>query len=96
MIRIYTMYRPLRVFFYIGLVLSIIGTVPILRFLYFYFSGEGQGHIQSLVLGGTLLVIGFITFMIGLLADLINFNRQLIESTLEKVRRLELSLENKD
>ncbi len=90
MLRMYAMYRPLRVFLLIGIVLSLIGVVPMLRFLIFFLSGEGAGHIQSLVIGGTLLVIGFITFLIGLVADLINFNRRLIELTLESTRRIEL------
>ena len=90
MIRMYAMYEPLRVFFYIGLTLSFIGILPVIRFLYFYFTGDGAGHLQSLVLGGVLLIIGFITFMIGLVADLISFNRQLTEITLEKIRKIEL------
>ena len=51
---------------------------------------SGSGHLQSLVLGGVLLIIGFVTFMIGLVADLISFNRQLTEITLEKIRKIEL------
>jgi len=89
-IRMYAMYQPLRVFFVIGVTLSIIGIIPIIRFLYFYFSGDGSGHIQSLILGGTFTILGFISFLIALVADLINFNRHLIEQTLEKVRRIEL------
>ena len=90
MIRMYAMYEPLRVFFSIGLMSSVVGVLPIIRFLYFYFSGDGSGHLQSLVLGGVLLIIGFVTFMIGLVADLISFNRQLTEITLEKIRKIEL------
>jgi len=89
-IRMYAMYQPLRVFVLIGLFLSVIGAIPILRFLYFYLSGDGAGHIQSLILGGTFIILGFVSFLIALLADLMNFNRQLIEQTLEKVRRIEL------
>mgnify|MGYP001821551980 FL=1 len=89
-VRMYSMYQPLRVFFYVGTVLMLIGIVPIVRFLFFYFSGDGGGHIQSLLLGGVLITLGFITYLIALLADLVGFNRQLIEMTLEKVRRLEL------
>lgn len=92
MVRMYTMYRPLKMFFAIGLLLSLAGAAPVVRFLYFYFSGDGGGHIQSLLLGAVLLIIGFVTFMIGLVADLISFNRQLIEITLEKVRRIELEM----
>ncbi|MCK5360122.1 MAG: glycosyltransferase family 2 protein, partial [Gammaproteobacteria bacterium] len=94
MIRMYAMYKPLRVFFYIGLSLTIIGVIPIIRFLFFYFMGNGGGNIQSLVLGGVLLIMGFITLMIGLVADLISFNRQLTEITLEKIRKIELQLKN--
>jgi glycosyltransferase involved in cell wall biosynthesis len=89
-VRMYAMYQPLKVFFFIGLTLSILGAIPIIRFLFFYFTGDGEGHLQSLVLGGVFIILGFISFLIALLADLINFNRQLIEQTLEKVRRMEL------
>jgi len=88
-IRMYAMFQPLKVFFYLGLLLSVSGVIPIIRFLYFYMSGDGAGHLQSLVLGGVLLMMGFITFMIGLVADLISFNRQLLEMTLERVKILE-------
>jgi glycosyltransferase involved in cell wall biosynthesis len=92
-LRMFTMYKPLQVFSIIGLLLMLIGLVPMVRFLVFYFSGEGAGHIQSLIIGGAFIVIGFITFVIALLADLINFNRRLLEITLEKTRRMELMLE---
>ena len=53
--------------------------------------GDGDGHLQSLVLGGVLLMMGFISFLAGLVADLISFNRQLQEMALERIRRMELS-----
>ena len=90
--RMYAMYQPLRVFFVIGMTLVLLGALPIARFLYFYLAGDGQGHVQSLILGGVLVVIGFITLLIGMLADLIGFNRQLIEITLQKVTQVELGL----
>jgi glycosyltransferase involved in cell wall biosynthesis len=91
-VRIYTMYKPLKVFALIGIILLAIGAVPIGRFLYFYFSGDGGGHIQSLILGGVFVVVGFVTLIAGFIADLISFNRRLMELTLEKVRRLEIEL----
>jgi glycosyltransferase involved in cell wall biosynthesis len=90
MVHMYAMYQPLRVFFFGGMMITLLGLIPIMRFLYFYFTGDGGGHIQSLILGGTLLVVGFVTFVLGLLAELISFNRELVESILERVRRLEL------
>ncbi|EPR42103.1 glycosyl transferase family 2 [Desulfovibrio sp. X2] len=90
MVRMYAMYQPLRVCFYIGTVLLLIGLVPIARFLFMYFTGSGEGHIQSLVLGGAFMVLGMVAYMFGIIADIVNFNRQLMEMTLEKVRRIEL------
>lgn len=91
-VRMYTMYQPLRVFVLIGALITFIGLIPIVRFLIFYMMGDGNGHLQSLILGGVLTLLGIITFLIAILADLINFNRQLIEQTLEKVRRMELQM----
>ena len=90
MVRVYGMYQPLRTFFYIATILVAIGLIPVIRFLYFYFTESGAGHIQSLLLGGVILLMGFITYLVGMVADLISFNRQLIELTLEKVRKIEL------
>lgn len=90
-IRMYVMYQPFRVFFYIGSTLSILGLLPVIRFIYFFFTTGGDGHIQSLILGGVLLMMGIVAFLAGFLADLISYNRQLHEITLEKVKRLELN-----
>ncbi len=90
MVRMYAMYQPLRVFFFLGAAMTLLGLLPILRFLLFYFTSGGAGHVQSLLLGSVLVILGFITFLVGLVADLISFNRQLLEMTLERVRRLEL------
>ena len=89
MLRIYAMYHPLRLFGYIGIVLGLAGAIPILRFLYFYLAGDSGGHVQSLVLGGVLVLMGFIALLFAIVADLVNFNRRLVETTLQKVRRLE-------
>ncbi|HNS72419.1 MAG TPA: glycosyltransferase family 2 protein [bacterium] len=88
--RIYTMYEPLKMFSYIGGTVFGAGFLIGLRFLYFYITTGGAGHIQSLILAAVLLMIGFQVFIIGLVADLIGFNRRLIESALYRVRRLEL------
>jgi len=89
MIRMYLMYQPLRFFIYLGLLLTVIGLVPVVRFLIFYYLGDGAGHIQSLILGSIFLLMGFITLVMAILADLMNFNRHLLENTLERVRRIE-------
>jgi len=93
MVRMYMMYQPLRFFFVIGAMLTIFGMIPIVRFLFLVLLGDGGGHIQSLVLGGTLLIMGFLSFLVGLLADIISFNRRLLEMTLERVRRADIDKE---
>lgn len=87
--RAYAMYNPLRVFVATGLLLALVGIVPIIRFLYFYMIGDGGGHIQSLVLGGVMMIMGVLAIMFGIVADLVGRNRQLLEATLERVRRME-------
>ncbi|NLE43621.1 MAG: glycosyltransferase family 2 protein [Chloroflexi bacterium] len=89
-LRAYTMYRPLRVFLALGLLLLLPGLVLGIRFLCFYFAGAGAGHVQSLILTAILLILGFQVCLIGLLADLIGFNRRILEEALYRIRRIEL------
>jgi ABC-type spermidine/putrescine transport system permease subunit II len=89
-LRAYTMYRPLRVFTLLSLLLLLAGVVIGIRFLYFFATGNGAGHIQSLILSAVLLIVGFQTLLIGLVADLIGFNRKILEEVLYRLRRLEL------
>ena len=91
-VRIYAMYEPLKVFSYIGVTLFGIGLAVTLRFVYYYFTGSGQGHLQSLILSAVLMIVGFQVVLIGLLADVISGNRKLIESLLVRVRALEFGL----
>lgn len=89
MVRSYAMYEPLKIFMAAGVFLMALGAIPILRFLVYYALGNGDGKIQSLLIGGVLVLMGGICAMFALIADLIAYNRQLLEITLEKVRRIE-------
>ncbi|MBI2941163.1 MAG: glycosyltransferase family 2 protein [Chloroflexi bacterium] len=89
-LRTYAMYRPLHVFLGAGLVLFAIGLAGVGRFLYFYADGQGAGHVQSIVLSGALLVLGFQVALIGLVADLVAANRRLLEEILYRLRRAEI------
>ncbi len=88
-VRAYTFYRPLRVFTTIGLLALLAGVAIGIRFLIAYFSGAGSGHIQSLILSAVLLIAGFQTLLIGLVADLIGANRKLMEEVLVRLRKRE-------
>ncbi len=91
-VRAYTMYRPLRVFTTISSVLILCGLGLAIRFLYFYLTGSGSGHIQSVILSAVLFIVGFQVFLIGLVADLISFSRKIQEETLFRVREMELQV----
>jgi glycosyltransferase involved in cell wall biosynthesis len=89
-LRAYTLYRPLRVFLWLG-GLSLAGGLLLgIRFIYFYLNGQGNGHVQSLILAAILLIVGFQIVLIGLLADLIGFNRKIMEEVLYRIRKLEV------
>ncbi|MDY7097603.1 MAG: glycosyltransferase family 2 protein [Pseudomonadota bacterium] len=92
-VRAYTTFNALRVFLAIGATLSILGVLPIARFLWFVLQGDGSGHIQSLVLGAALLIVGVLVATLGVLADLIATNRKLLEANMLKLRRIEEKLE---
>lgn len=91
-IRSYTMYRPLRVFSILGGLFILFGLGLAGRFLYFYFIGQGSGHIQSVVLSGVLLIVGFQVILIGLVADLMGFNRKILEEILYRIRYVDLNI----
>jgi glycosyltransferase involved in cell wall biosynthesis len=92
LVRIYALYEPLKVFWRLGGACVIAGTLIGLRFVVYYFSGGGAGRVQSLILAAVLLIVGFQTILIGLVADLIGQSRSLQEDTLFRVRELELRL----
>jgi glycosyltransferase involved in cell wall biosynthesis len=94
MIRSYAMYNPLKVFALAGGIAALIGSAPILRFVYFYLIGHSNGHIQSLVIGGSLIVLGVVAIMFGAVADLVGRNRQLLEQSLERLRHVEDQLQS--
>ena len=77
--RIFVIYRPARFFAAIALVRSARDVLVGVRFLIYYATGHGSGHIQSLILASILLIIGFQTFLVAFLADLMAANRKLLE-----------------
>ncbi len=92
--RVFILYRPLRFFFSLAAIVSIPGLGGIIRFLYFYFTESGAGHVQSLVLSGLLVALGSIIMAVGLLADLTSSNRRLLEDI--RIRQIKLDLESRD
>lgn len=89
MVRVFMTYRPFRFFAIPGIVIGGLGSMLLIRFLYFYVSGDGRGHVQSVVIGSMLAGVGFALVVVGLVADLISVNRQLLEDLDWRLRRLE-------
>ena len=87
-LRAFMWYKPLYCFSVVAAIPTLIGLAISIRFLCYFFMGNGHGHIQSLILACTLLIIGFITFVIGLLADVIAANRKILEDTQYQIRKL--------
>jgi glycosyltransferase involved in cell wall biosynthesis len=78
-IRIFVVYRPFRFFSLVGAWLFGLGFLIGLRYLWFYWHGDGAGHVQSLILASIFLSMGFQAFMIAFVADLLAANRKLME-----------------
>ena len=95
-IRAFLMYRPLTFFSILGLIPFVAGLGLGIRFLVYLFMGAGGGHVQSLIFASTLLLLGFMTFILGLQADIIANNRKLLEDIQYRVRRLDYHEEEKE
>ncbi len=93
-IRAFMMYKPLAFFSALGGIVFLAGIAIGIRFLVFWFAGSGNGHIQSLILASTLLLLGFQTFVIGLLADIIASNRKILEDIQLHVRKMDYTNQN--
>lgn len=95
-LRAFMMYKPLLCFTLVGAVPFLIGLGIGIRYLIFYFTVGGSGHVQSLILACTLMIMGFMTFIIGLQADVIASNRKILEDVQYHLRRLEYDGKKKD
>ena len=90
-LRIFLMYDALKVFSLASALPLLSGLALVGRFGYFFLIGEGQGHIQSLIVAAILIVVAFQTLLLGLVADLIAKNRRLSEDANYRLRKLDLA-----
>lgn len=91
-IRSFMMYKPLRFFSLSGGVLLLLGLILDIRFLILYLLGDGDGHIQSIILSAIFLILGLLLLVFGLMSDLISANRKLLEDIQVRVRDLDYRL----
>ena len=95
-IRSFLMYNPLKFFSMLGCIVLLLGVLLGVRFLYFFFSGAGSGHTQSLILAAVLMLAGFQSIVVGLLGDVIAANRKILQDVQYRVRKLECSVNSND
>ncbi|MFC2966794.1 glycosyltransferase family 2 protein [Acidimangrovimonas pyrenivorans] len=89
-LRILVLYKPFKSFSLVAFVLALPGMLAVLRFLLYYLAGNGDGKVQSLVLGTGLIAAGVVVFIGGLLADLIASNRILLAEIRARQLRAEI------
>lgn len=88
-IRMYLIYKPFRFFSRLGILLFSGGFIIGMRFLYFFFSGSGAGHIQSLILSSVLLGMGFQLIIFAFIAELLSVNRSISEDIQHRLKKIE-------
>ncbi|HSA15093.1 MAG TPA: glycosyltransferase family 2 protein [Spirochaetota bacterium] len=88
-VRIFMIYEPFTFFMRIGLITFITGLLIGLRYIYYMFTGDGSGHVQSLILSSILLVMGFQTMITAFIADLLSANRKLLEDIQYRIKKKE-------
>ncbi len=87
--RSYLMYRPNVILGWIGVPMLLAGLVPFVRFLVYWFMGDGDGHVQSLIFGSAMLVGALLTFALLVIVDLQRTNRILMEESLERIKSMQ-------
>ena len=87
-IRAFIMYKPYVIFAWLTVVFGVLGLVPFVRYAVLWSFDSESGHLQSLILGAVLLIIAFLSLMLGVISDLIRTNRVLIEDTLEHTKQM--------
>lgn len=86
-LRAYLVYKPLKAFLFISIFPTMPAIIIWIRFLYFFFTVGGAGHIQSLIFACTMLIIGFVCVMIGILGDTICANRKILQDVQYHTRK---------
>lgn len=88
-IRTYAQVRALTAFLIPSGIFIVIGAIFLVRYLFYYFNGDGAGHVQSILAGIMFLIIGFLLAMFGMLADAIASNRKVNEELLYRIKKME-------
>ena len=95
-IRAYMMYKPVKFFSVVGGSIFGVGVILGIRFLFYFFNGDGSGHIQSLILCSMLILLGSQTVILGFMASLIAANRKIMEEVQYRIRKMDYENSGKE
>ena len=85
-LRFYLLYNPRPIFNTIGVIGGSLGGFLMLRFVYFYLTEGGRGHVQSLIISAVLLTAAMLSFILAVFSDIMRVNRKLLQETLSELR----------
>ena len=88
-IRMFIVYRPFRFFITIAGMLGFFGLILVARFLYYFYQGFGNGHVQSLIFAAVFLISAVQVTLIAIIGDLLSINRKIMEDVQNRLKRIE-------
>jgi glycosyltransferase involved in cell wall biosynthesis len=91
-VKAYIMYKPYVIFSFFAVLLGVLGLIPFLRYAVLKAVGDDGNHLQSLLVGTILLVMSFMSVIVGIIGDLLRTNRALIEDTLEHTKKMRFGM----
>lgn len=87
-IRSFLMFKSNVIFKWAAIIFGILGLVPFVRFLVLACMGHSAGHVQSLLLGIALLMIGVFCVALQIISEVQRIQRKLVEDQLERTKEL--------
>jgi glycosyltransferase involved in cell wall biosynthesis len=88
-LRVFVIYKPLKFFAFFGTIFTLAGVIAGVRFLWFLFNDNGEGHVQSVIFCALCIIAGLLLFMMGVIGDLIATNRKLLERIDRRLQHIE-------
>jgi len=93
LMRVYARYHPFRAFATASAIVGLMALAAWTPFLEDWIvNGDTSGHVQSLILGGVLMIASVQLFALGVIGDLLAGQRVMTQRVFERVRRVELQL----
>jgi len=87
--RSYVMFKPHVVFMTLAVLFFLGAAIPFGRFLFLTWTGVAGDHIQSLILGSSMLVGSLLCLALLVISDMLHTNRTLLEDSLERIKLLQ-------